>query len=169
MSKRGFTLVELVIVVGIIAVLASLVIVNLSPPRSKSRDQKRKADLLAIQGALELYFATNRSFPSTGGTWSGEPPVFGGKGYSGPDGYVPNLAPNFITVLPSDPTRRASSAAGGCTDNHAGYLYQSDGKDYKVIANCTPEIAISDRDPFYDPTFSYQVFAVYSAGGKNFR
>lgn len=62
--SKGFTLVELLVVISIIAILASVVTVNVSSSRQKARDAKRTADLLAVQSALELYYADNKSYPS---------------------------------------------------------------------------------------------------------
>lgn len=63
--KHGFTLIELMLVVGIIMVLASLVMVSVSKSRARGRDGKRIADLSSIQLALEMYKDSNNSYPSS--------------------------------------------------------------------------------------------------------
>ena len=60
---RGFTLVELLVVISIIGILASVIVVNANGARRQSRDAKRKADIQNVAGALELYRATIRSYP----------------------------------------------------------------------------------------------------------
>lgn len=62
-ESKGFTLIELMLVVGIIMVLASLVIVSVSKARSRGRDGKRIADLSTIQLALEMYKDSNGYYP----------------------------------------------------------------------------------------------------------
>jgi prepilin-type N-terminal cleavage/methylation domain-containing protein len=56
-TKKGFTLLEMLVVVGIIAVLVSIGISSYSTAQKKSRDAKRKSDLKAIQNALEQYYS----------------------------------------------------------------------------------------------------------------
>ncbi len=63
-SKKGFTLVEILIVVSIIGLLASIVLVGLGSFRSRGRDARRIADLGQTQNALELYYSKFGSYPS---------------------------------------------------------------------------------------------------------
>lgn len=70
-SKRGFTLIELIIVVAIIGILASIVLVGLGGFRAKGRDARRIADLRQTQNALELYFAKCGVYPGTSGSGTG--------------------------------------------------------------------------------------------------
>ncbi len=74
----GFTLIELVIVIGILGVLVAVVISVLNPARflGKGRDAKRQSDLKLVQTALEGYYSENNSYPadgafSFGAEWSG--------------------------------------------------------------------------------------------------
>jgi len=67
-NKKGFTLIEVLIVVSIIGLLASIVLASVSAFRSRGRDTRRLADIRQIQGALEFYYSTNGSFPP--GTWA---------------------------------------------------------------------------------------------------
>lgn len=60
---RGFTLVELLVAVGIIGVLASVSIVSVNSVRAKGRDAKRVQELKQIQNALEAFFANNSAYP----------------------------------------------------------------------------------------------------------
>lgn len=62
--NRGFTLVEILIVVSIIGMLASIVLVGLGSFRSRGRDARRAADLRETQNALELYYSKYVSYPS---------------------------------------------------------------------------------------------------------
>lgn len=63
--KKGFSLIELLVTIGIIGLLASSVLASLSIARQKSRDVKRVADLQQLQIALALYFDDNRAYPTS--------------------------------------------------------------------------------------------------------
>jgi prepilin-type N-terminal cleavage/methylation domain-containing protein len=65
MNKKGFTLIEILIVVAIIAILASIVLVGLGPAQQSGRDARRLADLHGIQNALELYYNKCGFYPGT--------------------------------------------------------------------------------------------------------
>lgn len=64
-NKKGFTIIELLIVIAIIGLLATISMVALNGARQKSRDAKRIADIRQIQTALELYFNDQNYYPSS--------------------------------------------------------------------------------------------------------
>lgn len=63
-SSQGFTIVELLIVIVVIGILATLVIVTYSGIQQKARDTKRKTDIRAVQGQLEAYYSQNSKYPT---------------------------------------------------------------------------------------------------------
>lgn len=64
-EKRGFTLIELLVVIAIIGILSSVVLASLSTARAKSRDARRIADIDQMRTALEMYFDSNATYPTT--------------------------------------------------------------------------------------------------------
>lgn len=60
---KGFTLIELMVTMGIIAVLAGMAVFNFNQSRVRARDVQRKSDLSQLQKALEVYKNDNRSYP----------------------------------------------------------------------------------------------------------
>ena len=64
-KRKGFTLIEMLIVIALIGILAGVVIsvINIPKTQARSRDSKRVGDIKRIQTALELYFADNRKYP----------------------------------------------------------------------------------------------------------
>ncbi|MBY0538812.1 type II secretion system GspH family protein [Patescibacteria group bacterium] len=57
--ERGFTLIELMVVISIIGLLSAGILSSLSTASQRSRDANRIADIKQIQNALELYAADN--------------------------------------------------------------------------------------------------------------
>jgi len=68
--RKGFTLIEMLIVITIIALLASIILVGMSGARAKTRDARRVADLHNVMNALELYYAKNSNYPDET-SWGG--------------------------------------------------------------------------------------------------
>ena len=72
LTKKGFTLVELLVVISIIGLLSTIAIVSLGSARAKSRDTKRIADMKQISTALEQYYSDLGGYPAVGtmlATW----------------------------------------------------------------------------------------------------
>lgn len=63
----GFTLVELLVAVGIIGVLASISMVSVGSIRAKARDSKRISDIKQVQNALEAYYSSGGYYPAKEG------------------------------------------------------------------------------------------------------
>lgn len=67
--RKGFTIIELMVSIAIIAILTALIIVSFSNIKAKNRDARRMEDLKSISNALNLYYSTAHQFPtSTGGS-----------------------------------------------------------------------------------------------------
>ena len=62
-KRKGFTLLELLIVIVIIGILLVLVLPNLINGPIRARDVKRKQDLNAISSGLEQYYNDNQAYP----------------------------------------------------------------------------------------------------------
>jgi prepilin-type N-terminal cleavage/methylation domain-containing protein len=170
MNRRAFTLVELLVVIAIIGLLSTVAIVSLNSSRLNARNTKRKADLLQISKALELYYSYNNAYPDTGGAWQGVCSSYLGLPDSGPTAWIPGLAPTYMAVLPRDPNTGIANngtAQPACqTPGQNCYLYRSTPYDYKLLAHCTPEGPMSAADPFYDYIRPYWGWTIYTQGGK---
>jgi prepilin-type N-terminal cleavage/methylation domain-containing protein len=68
-KKRGFTLIELMIGMAIIAILAAAMWGNFFTSLGKGRDSRRKQDLQTISKALELYYNDHGSYPQSAPPW----------------------------------------------------------------------------------------------------
>lgn len=65
-NKRGFSLLEILVSITIIAVLTAIGIVSYASVNKRSRDVKRKSDLEQVRSALEMYRADNGAYPNIG-------------------------------------------------------------------------------------------------------
>jgi len=113
-KDQGFTLVEILIVIGIIAVLAAIVIVAMNPERlfGKARDAERWTEVNGIANAITQYYADNAGVLPTG------IPAVGGTAIEicatsvtactdpTPDLYdmtTAGVTPNYLPTVPVDP------------------------------------------------------------------
>lgn len=71
--KKGFTLVELLVVMSIIGVLAAVGLGSFTSAQTRGRDAERKSDLKQVSHALELYYADYGKYPDEGSlVWGAE-------------------------------------------------------------------------------------------------
>lgn len=65
-EEQGFTLLELMVVIVIIGLLATVVVVNVLPSRDKAMVEKARADIALIEQGLEMYRLDNFTYPAGG-------------------------------------------------------------------------------------------------------
>lgn len=113
-AKRGFTLVELLIVIAIIAVLSIFGGANYIQSLKKGRDSRRKADLEQIRAALEMYRTDQGEYPIA-------------TDYStAQDELMPATGTKYLNKEMADP-------------NQGEYDYDSDGQEYTLCATLEAE------------------------------
>jgi len=64
-KQSGFTMLELMVVVVILGILATLVIPNVFGNREQAEQQKVISDLTALENAMEMYRLDNGMYPTT--------------------------------------------------------------------------------------------------------
>lgn len=107
MNRRGFTLMELLIVVAIIAILAVVVFVGLPEAVARSRDAARLADANQLVAALDEYLLKEGNFPAnsdndaSGWDCNFDP--------NDPGGFIELLQTGGYMVTPSDPLENITS------------------------------------------------------------
>ncbi len=62
---KGFTLIELIIVIALIGILATFVVANFLGVKQRARDTQRKSDLRQVQSAFELYRTDVGTYPAS--------------------------------------------------------------------------------------------------------
>ena len=155
----GFTLIELMISIVIIAVLSTIIIVSLNSAREKSRDAKRIRNIEEIRKAIELYISTNNNAPDLGdgncidpnandvycftNDWSG--------GTAKPwDDFTAQLNP-YMKTVPKDPCGLACYNNNG-QYKHEGYFEYV----YQAPAMLTP---LNDPPNVVITSSSYRIYA----------
>ena len=63
--EEGFTLIELMVVIVILAILTTIVAINVIPSGQKAKVTAAKADISQLEGALNLYKLNYDSYPTT--------------------------------------------------------------------------------------------------------
>ena len=123
-QRKGFTLLEILLVIAAIGILAAIVLVAINPQRqlAQARNAQRRADVLAISNAINQALISNAALPagisttlrnvvSTAGT--GNCAVVGTVALaSDVADFVATVSPAFIGALPRDP----QAATPGCSD-----------------------------------------------------
>ena len=107
----GFTFLEIMVTVAIIAILASLTIIATSRVRLKSRDIKRISNATEIVSALESYYAANQSYPTM--IFAGQP--------------IESNGIEYLRAVPSNPYPRTDGSCAG-TD----YTYTTTTTGYEL-------------------------------------
>ena len=102
LNNKGFTIVELLIVIVVIAILAAISIVAYNGIQNRGRDSQRQSDFATLEKALKMYRIDNSGFPrcaSTGVFVSGTDPA----ATCTLSAMVAQLVPKYISVAPQDP------------------------------------------------------------------
>ena len=64
-KQTGFTLLEVMVVIVILGILASMVVPNLLGNKDKADQQKAVSDIVSLENALDMYRLDNSIYPST--------------------------------------------------------------------------------------------------------
>lgn len=105
--KRAFTLIELLIVIGILAVLTGIVVVVLNPKVqfAKSRDAQRMSDVGTLTTSIQEYYLENSKYPDSADvTRVSNILPSGGDYYSASNSWIFEDLSNFLPKMVVDPT-----------------------------------------------------------------
>ena len=69
-KNYGFTLLELLVVIGIIAIILALAVPNFMGARQRARDSRDKSEMNELKNALRMYYNDNQAYPTGDGTFT---------------------------------------------------------------------------------------------------
>lgn len=110
---KGFTLIELMVVIGVIAILSTLAFVFFNTIRMNSRDARRLADVKQIQNALKMYYNDVGFYPTA----------------ITANGSIANGGTNYLLRIPSNPVPRNDN---NCADQDYKYTQLENGQRYTL-------------------------------------
>lgn len=146
MNKKGFTLVELIIVIAIIAVLAGAIFVAIDPARRlhESRNARRASDVTTILDAIKTYQADNAGdhYSTISALTNGQYHTIGTCAVGGNTGCTAQttqaacvdlsaIGTGYLSAVPKDPQTGS--------DAKTDYYLMKDANGAIVVGACDPE------------------------------
>lgn len=98
-NRGGFTLIELIVVISILAILAGALIPRVTNRMAHARDARRLADMRTIKNAIDQYYIDKGYFPDPR-----QNAVYGGWDVSQDGDFIPTLlSEGYLQSIPKDP------------------------------------------------------------------
>ena len=113
--RKGFSIIELIVVIAVIGILATIIIILVSSARTRGRDARRERDAHEIRTALGLYASDHDDYPTSNNPY----PIT----ITGQDDISQALVSSKnISVMPTDPN--------GQPPNVYTYTAENNGNSY---------------------------------------
>lgn len=138
-KSKGFTLVELLIVIGILGILLAIVLVALNPARqfAQANNTARRNDVNALLNAIHQYAADNRGTLPTG--IPVDPAAAANISDTGAD-LCASISPTYVALLPTDPSLNTDPVADCTVAYDTGYTVVQDANGRVTVAAPSAEL-----------------------------
>ncbi len=144
-STKGFTLIELIVVISILAILAGALIPRVTSHMAETRDARRLSDIKGVQSAVEQFYIDKQRYPASKANAS-----YGGWDVSNDGDFIPELVQDGYLPEPArDPNNDT-------TYFYSYYLYDKgtsscvgDGKFYVVGVKAFETSAFAAKNKGY--------------------
>ncbi len=184
-KSKGFTLLEILLVVGILAILAGIVIIAINPGRqlAAARNLERKTDIGEIYKAMQQYYINHFSYPTSTPDTLTEICNTGSHPYPAIDidcsglTNLSALVPTYLTAIPHDPQVSAISFLNKVTPlayasaNGTGYYIQKNSVKHIVLTTANAElgafIAIGTTTPLVVGSSGESVYYTLTVDGNH--
>jgi type IV pilus assembly protein PilA len=147
-KRRGFTLIEVLVVIGIIAILAAVVLVAVNPSRQfkLARDSQRTSNVNTLLNAIHQNMAEHRGVLVCNGITKDVPivprMVMSASSTPENEGDIANcLVPDYVSSLPFDPSLPTARFVDQ-NDYNTGYVIYRDSNN-RITASSTGELTAS--------------------------
>ncbi len=143
-KKKGFTLIEILVVIGLIAILAAIVLIAINPGRqfAQGRNSQRTSNVNAILNAVGQNLADNKGVFTCA---AGAIPTAAATDLKKTGGYDIRscVSPTYIPEVPSDPstgsnTCTTAACAGAGESYDTKYTIQRDATTQRITV-CSPD------------------------------
>lgn len=183
--NRGYTIVELIIVVTVLAILISISAVGMSAYQRQANDSERRADIAVIDSQLEKFYADSRYYPEQSETTGTTAPISIASFYQN-SLQKSVLDPQDKLTMPEGSTGQKrignspfcfntfrDESSGGAPTGCRGYLYQSgtgscsgvcSSSQYKAVSyTCRVQATVSSTAAGGTVSGDWYILAYYSA------
>lgn len=120
----GFTIVELLVVIVVIGILASVTVVAYNGISQRAGYVSMRSDISQINKLIQVYYTDKGYYPISRASGTGcDAGYWCGYGQATADNFIPGIVPEYASRLPQLPA-----------EDGGAYLYKSiNGSDYKLI------------------------------------
>ncbi|WP_428388125.1 type II secretion system protein [Mucisphaera sp.] len=147
--SRGFTLVEILIVVVILGILAAVVIPQFSDAAETAKASSMVSQLQTVRSQLELYMIQhNGSYPDLGSNWNQMTQTTDINGAAAGSDFGPYLQKSPINPFENSSTVNQGDGTLGTAAQGVGWVYNDDTGQIKAVVSSSKaaSLSLSDED-----------------------